>query len=75
MVRMWACGVGVGVWIEVECPCLPVRNNIVTPGHLFFSNCCRFLVSVFIQAVQGARDVNQAMTLMCVKGKDVWKLT
>ena len=26
----------VGVWMGVGCPCPPVRNNIVTPRHLFF---------------------------------------
>ena len=24
------------VWIEVGCPCPPVRNDIVTPRHLFY---------------------------------------
>ena len=28
-------GVGVGVWIGVGYPCPPVRNDIVTPRHLF----------------------------------------
>ena len=27
----------VGVWLEVGCPCPPVRNDIVTPHH-FFTN-------------------------------------
>ena len=26
---------GHGVWMRVGCPCPPVRNNIVTPRHLF----------------------------------------
>ena len=26
----------VGVWLGVRCPCPPVRNDIVTPRHLFF---------------------------------------
>ena len=25
----------VGVWMDVGCPCPPVRNDIVTPRHLF----------------------------------------
>ena len=29
-------GGGHGVWMGVGCPSLPVRNNIVTPRHLFF---------------------------------------
>ena len=32
---MFVCGVGVWVWIWVGCPCPPVRNDIVTPRHLF----------------------------------------
>ena len=28
-------GSGVGVMLGVGCPCLPIRNNIVTPHHLF----------------------------------------
>ena len=32
---MFVCGVGVGVWIGVGCPCPPVRNDMVTPRHLF----------------------------------------
>ena len=27
--------VGHGVWIRFGCPCPPVRNDIVTPRHLF----------------------------------------
>ena len=27
---MFVCWAGVGVWMGVGCPCLPVRNNIVT---------------------------------------------
>ena len=26
---------GLGVWMGVGCPCSPIRNNIVTPRHLF----------------------------------------
>ena len=29
---MW---MGIGVWMGVGCPCPPVRNDIVTPRHLF----------------------------------------
>ena len=32
---MFVYGVGFGVWIGVGCPCPPVRNDIVTPRHLF----------------------------------------
>ena len=32
---MFVCGRGVGVWMGVGCPCPPVRNDIVTPRHLF----------------------------------------
>ena len=35
---MFVCGVGVRVWIWVGCPCPPVRNDIVTPRHLFRSS-------------------------------------
>ena len=31
---MCVCG-GHGVWMKVGCPCPPVRNDIVTPCHLF----------------------------------------
>ena len=30
--------VGNGVWMGVGCPCPPIRNDIVTLHHLFFSN-------------------------------------
>ena len=33
---MLVCRVGVRVWIGDGCPCPPVRNDIVTPLHLFF---------------------------------------
>ena len=33
---MFECEGWVGVWIGVGCPCPPVRNDIVTPCHLFF---------------------------------------
>ena len=33
---MFECGMAVGVWMRVGCPCPPVRNDIVTPRHLFF---------------------------------------
>ena len=29
------CWMGCWVWMVVACPCLPVRNDIVTPRHLF----------------------------------------
>ena len=32
---MFVCGMGVGVWMGVGCPCPPVRNDIVTPRQLF----------------------------------------
>ena len=32
---MFVYGVGFGVWMRVGCPCPPVRNDIVTPRHLF----------------------------------------
>ena len=32
---MLVCGKGFGVRLGVGCPCPPVRNNIVTPRHLF----------------------------------------
>ena len=32
--RMFECGMGVGVWMGVGCPCPPVRNDILTPLHL-----------------------------------------
>ena len=32
---MFVYGVGFGVWMGVGCPCPPVRNDIVTPRHLF----------------------------------------
>ena len=31
-VRVWR-GVEVGMWMEVGCPCPPVRNNTLTPPH------------------------------------------
>ena len=34
---MFVYGVGFGVWMRVECPCPPVRNDIVTPRHLFLT--------------------------------------
>ena len=55
---VWVCecvagvvGGGVGVRLRVGCPCPPVRNDIVTPRHLFFpsfllSTCISFLSSV-----------------------------
>ena len=33
---MFVYGVGFGLWMGVGCPCPPVRNDIVTPRHLFF---------------------------------------
>ena len=35
---LWVCVMvgGHGVWMGVGCPCPPVRNNIVTPRHLFW---------------------------------------
>ena len=30
-------GAGHGEWMGVGCPCPPIRNNIVTPRHLFSS--------------------------------------
>ena len=32
---MFECCRWVGVWMGVGCPCPPVRNDIVTPRHLF----------------------------------------
>ena len=38
MCLSWKGGwVGHWVWMGVGCPCPPVRNNIVTPWHLFIS--------------------------------------
>jgi len=40
---MFECWGWVGVWMGVGCPCPPVRNDIVTPRHLFscyLSRCC-----------------------------------
>ena len=34
---MFECWGWVGVWMGVGCPCPPVRNDIVTPRHLFTS--------------------------------------
>ena len=34
-VCMCVWGGGRGVWMGVGCPCPPVRNDIVTPRHLF----------------------------------------
>ena len=31
MIGCW----GIGVWLEVGRPCPPIRNDIVTPHHLF----------------------------------------
>ena len=43
IVCVWVCecvagvvGGGVGVRLGVGCPCPPVRNDIVTPRHLFY---------------------------------------
>ena len=44
---MFVCGVGVGVRIWVGCPCPPVRNNIVTPRHLFLLVTIAFLVTCY----------------------------
>ena len=35
---MFVCWMGVGMWMGVRCPCPPVRNDIVTPRHLLFSD-------------------------------------
>ena len=36
---MFVCvGVEVGMWMGVRCLCPPVRNDIVTPRHLFLSS-------------------------------------
>ena len=35
---MFVHGVGFGVWMGIGCPCPPVRNDIVTPRHLFYAN-------------------------------------
>ena len=32
---MFECWLWVGLWMGVGCPCPPVRNDIVTPCHLF----------------------------------------
>ena len=34
---MLVCGKGVGVRLGVNCPCPPVRNDIVTPRHLLIN--------------------------------------
>ena len=48
IVCVWVCecvagvvGGGVGVRLGVGCPCPPVRNDIVTPRHLFKVACTR----------------------------------
>ena len=33
-IHLCKCG-GHGVWMGVGCPCPPIRNNVVTPRHLF----------------------------------------
>ena len=33
---MFKCEVGVGVWMGVGCPCLPICNDIVTPFQLLY---------------------------------------
>ena len=35
---MFECGVRVGVWMGVECPCPTVDNAIVTPRHLLIES-------------------------------------
>ena len=32
---MFVCGMGVGVWMGVGCPCPPVRDDIVTVSLVF----------------------------------------
>ena len=43
-------GGGHGVWIGVGCPCPPIRNDIVTPRHLFLLSIMnyKYLFSCFL---------------------------
>ena len=44
------------VWIEVWCPCPPVRNHIETPRHLLFDLCqCR------VTNIKSSRDNGKAI--------------
>ena len=48
---MFECWGWVGEWMGFGCPCLPVRNDIVTPRHLLLNNLndCLKLVLCYIQ--------------------------
>ena len=48
---MFECWGWVGEWMGFGCPCLPVRNDIVTPRHLLLkllASICKVVISIYL---------------------------
>ena len=80
---MFECWGWVRVWMGVGCPCPPVRNDIVTPRHLFTSGCLVYFCDISTEIVnmmyklkvfgkvqsEGTRRVYQAVYLLTMEMK------